>query len=615
MSDSGDGEFWLLSSPEPGDNCATFGQVDREIFNSFGDWDSPPTRVRTDLPTTSIDFQEDHEHSEDWLLREEAGDDIYDTLGLVLLTETDHSPTRRSVFHHRVDVDERRHYDSPYSEECQPSSPGGGGSGGSLFTSCPPLIRNLGQQMMDIDDHDHRSCVDMNNSCDQDEYTQFEHSGVPNPNGAQEMELDDHPSWRRSDMNVDHREEVPFGHSSHEEEMDVDSWTNAGMSPHDQIFRSSSRRNSYGESAHSAPYFPLPRPDEPPYNHDAFSELNHRLNEQKEAFLSLQLSIDQRITALMGHLEHFVNSQRSSARPTPNGMTTGKDSSANYFRQISTDIHNEACIRAHVKLRLGLCATQQLPDRPPQNIIARELSRINSGEEPLAPFCADLGDSLSGDWNRCVQKYFYHDFWAAVSAHIYQDTLIPDRFRDEKAFGTAYIIHMQHLKKTWQEQQQPPDPIKEESKRMHSSRNSRIGTTYRNRRDAAAILPASVAGPLVRLVEDVGTAGISSDEEMPGVRPRQYRIFEKPWRSDALCHLYRHLDLIHAANRNPNGNPIRTRHRTMRTRGSAKPPKGLPKDCLNSRYLDQITILEREFLQMTHACGIERMLTEVQRLG
>jgi hypothetical protein len=121
--------------------------------------------------------------------------------------------------------------------------------------------------------------------------------------------------------------------------------------------------------------------------------------------------------------------------------------------------------------------------------------------------------------------------------------------------------------------------------------------------------------PLVRLITRIGSAGISSDEEIAGVHPRQYAIFEKPWRAEALCHLYRHLDLIHAANRNPNGNPIRTRHRTMRTHQGIKPPKKLPEDCFNGMYLRQISRLEREFLKMTGSVGIEALLSEVQRLA
>lgn len=117
-------------------------------------------------------------------------------------------------------------------------------------------------------------------------------------------------------------------------------------------------------------------------------------------------------------------------------------------------------------------------------------------------------------------------------------------------------------------------------------------------------------------MELIGTAGISSDEEIPRVNGemRRYGVFLKPWRADALLHLYRHLDLIHAATRNPNGNPIRTRVQLMRTRGSGKVPKKLPLDCYNPLFLREATILEREFLEPRADYGVENLLSAVRRL-
>lgn len=123
-----------------------------------------------------------------------------------------------------------------------------------------------------------------------------------------------------------------------------------------------------------------------------------------------------------------------------------------------------------------MCATEVLPDRPPQNVIDREMSRINSGEDPMNPFLFDLGDSLSSDWNLCVQKFFFLDFWAAVNAHLYEGTQIPSCYQRREAFVEVYNIHMAHLKKTWQEQQRPLDQTRKDRKRKHSMRNSRIST-------------------------------------------------------------------------------------------------------------------------------------------
>jgi hypothetical protein len=118
-------------------------------------------------------------------------------------------------------------------------------------------------------------------------------------------------------------------------------------------------------------------------------------------------------------------------------------------------------------------------------------------------------------------------------------------------------------------------------------------------------------------VELVGTAGISSDEQLVTSigQPRQYAIFEKPWRSDALCTLYRHLDLVHAVSRNPNGNPIRTRVRTLQVRQRRKVPPGLPRDCYSDVYLDNCTVMQRELIDAGKPYGVKQLLAEVQRLA
>lgn len=140
--------------------------------------------------------------------------------------------------------------------------------------------------------------------------------------------------------------------------------------------------------------------------------------------------------------------------------------------------------------------------------------------------------------------------------------------------------------------------------------------TFRNRRNAAMHLPAPLGVLVYELVDMIGTAGISSDEEVETLlgQGRQYAIFEKPWRPSALIHLYRHLDLIHAATRNPNGNPIRTRHRTHRVRRKTMAPIGLPIDCYDPLYITRCTRMERTLLQAKPRIGLDDLLLRVQEL-
>lgn len=141
--------------------------------------------------------------------------------------------------------------------------------------------------------------------------------------------------------------------------------------------------------------------------------------------------------------------------------------------------------------------------------------------------------------------------------------------------------------------------------------------TFRTRRDAAQHLPIPDSSHVYNLIKTIGTAGISSDEEVPALpgQCRQYATFDKPWWATALVHLYRHLDLIHASTRNPNGNPIRLRHRTLRVRENMTVPKGLPIDCYNRVYLNRCSALELQMLRPKGAIGLSELWARVQAHG
>lgn len=142
--------------------------------------------------------------------------------------------------------------------------------------------------------------------------------------------------------------------------------------------------------------------------------------------------------------------------------------------------------------------------------------------------------------------------------------------------------------------------------------------TFRNRRAACEqLLDKALGAQVVAVINAIGTRGISSDEEMPvpSGHGKQFATFDKPWRAQALVSLYRHLDTVHAATRNPNGNPIRTRHHTFRTRENMVVPKELPKDCYNPLYLDHLEPRERHLVRPGPSCGIEELYRRVRTCG
>lgn len=119
------------------------------------------------------------------------------------------------------------------------------------------------------------------------------------------------------------------------------------------------------------------------------------------------------------------------------------------------------------------------------------------------------------------------------------------------------------------------------------------------------------------MIDTVGTQGISSDEEVqiPGETGKRFAVFDKPWRSQALVNLYRYLDMIHAATRNPNGNPIRARYHTHRVRQGLIVPKRLPADCYNHRYLNNLEPLDRHLIRPGPNCGVEDLYMKVRMSG
>lgn len=129
------------------------------------------------------------------------------------------------------------------------------------------------------------------------------------------------------------------------------------------------------------------------------------------------------------------------------------------------------------------------------------------------------------------------------------------------------------------------------------------------------MLPSPLAKKAVELVQILGTAGISSDEEAtaaPG-QMRQYTVFEKPWRAEAIDHLYRYLDLVHASTRNPNGNPIRQRHRVLGNCGRDKPPSNLPADCYDPIFMERVPPMRRRLISPSKPFGVEQLWRNVQR--
>ncbi|KAI0365294.1 hypothetical protein BV20DRAFT_982669 [Pilatotrama ljubarskyi] len=277
------------------------------------------------------------------------------------------------------------------------------------------------------------------------------------------------------------------------------------------------------------------------------SDLNRSQQETNAQLQSLQIELRQ--------LQEKTQTSGSGPDPFSAEEACKKDPAANYLRR---------CIRIHVAQTFGFGDSKVVPAPPDDVQRADVLAYVARQRAIPKPYLYDWGDTPLALYNVCVEEAFCGDFW----------------------------------RKKWKEQESPLAPEAIIYRKKRSSRNSRIGTTYRNRRDAAAHIPIpDLAARVYNIVAEIGRGGISSDEEvqLPFGDPggRRYATFDKPWRPEALVHLYRHLDLIHAVTRNPNGNPIRRRIRTQRVHADLTVPKGLPIDCYNQLYMHSRPSLER----------------------
>ncbi|KAI0745550.1 hypothetical protein C8Q76DRAFT_688603 [Earliella scabrosa] len=360
-----------------------------------------------------------------------------------------------------------------------------------------------------------------------------------------------------------------------------------------------------------------PHPEDLLISDDVFEQLKRITTTitQLHQFIVENLRVtDARLTALDDSIR-VMNTSRSAELDDnsqhairPIVRLPKKDSSANYARR---------CIRKHMKLTFGFNRTDALPEAPSPEEVRGLLRRVNRGESLPKPYRVDWTNTATSVYNVCVENAFCADFWASAIAGQYDINLIPAPYQDREGFIKLYRRHLAHLRKCWVAQQDPPLESEKVAKAKHYARNSRIGTTFRNRRDAARYLPPPDSAKVFNLIKEVGTVGISSDEEIPSLpgQGRQYATYDKPWRAQALVHLYRHMDLIHAATRNPNGNPIRVRHRTLRVRQSVAAPKGLPIDCYDSLFLNRCTPLDIQVLRPRPPVGVDELWMRVQAHG
>ncbi|KAI0323430.1 hypothetical protein GY45DRAFT_1341449 [Cubamyces sp. BRFM 1775] len=309
----------------------------------------------------------------------------------------------------------------------------------------------------------------------------------------------------------------------------------------------------------------------------------------------------------VGRSHLHLSSADNTCTDTPH---RSKDSTGNYIR---------SCVRAHIQKTFGFTSDGSIPPPPGQEFQSRSLQHVASGKMLRVPFMYDWSSPPSTAYNLCVEDAFCIDFWAHVMSGEYALAMIPLRYQGRQEFVKVVRTHISTRRRQWSKAQQGPLATSDAAAlARQSAAKSRTGTTLRNRRSAASHIPdPRVSAKAIALIDLVGSQGISSDEEVtiPGHYGKSYAVFSKPWRPPALVNVYRHLDMVHAATRNPIGNPIRTRYLTANVRSKVVVPKFLPIDCYDPLYLQTLSDVERHLLQPKPAFGVEELCMNLRALG
>ncbi|KAJ2998723.1 hypothetical protein NUW54_g7007 [Trametes sanguinea] len=293
---------------------------------------------------------------------------------------------------------------------------------------------------------------------------------------------------------------------------------------------------------------------------------------------------------------------RNSADFTKSTTPRGKDSSGNYVRR---------CVRQHARQLFGILPNGIPPPPPSKDLQGSILHNVALGRKLSKPFSYDWSSPPLTAYNLCIEEAFCADFWSSVQGGMYSLSLIPPHYQTKDGFTEVLRTYLTGRRRKCADVQKfGSDAAQERAISQRHARNSRVATTFRNRRAAATRIADHRLGALLtELMDTVGTQGISSDEEVPAPpgTGKVFATFDKPWRQKALVGIYRHLDTIHASTRNPHGNPIRVRYHTSRIRDTMVVPKHLPADCYDPLYLRSLEPSTTYCLRTRPPVGVEEL--------
>ncbi|KAI0349677.1 hypothetical protein OH77DRAFT_1431803 [Trametes cingulata] len=187
-----------------------------------------------------------------------------------------------------------------------------------------------------------------------------------------------------------------------------------------------------------------------------------------------QQHVDDQLRSLWGTLQ-VVAQRKSRGHGGAQNKKGGKDSAANYLRQ---------CVRDHVKKTFYPASSQRPSQLPTAERQMAMLEMVAAGGVLRKPFVYDWSSPSTTAYNRCVEDAFCADFWECAHAGKYDIGQIPSHYQTKDAFVDVLHVHLSHKRRRWTESQlSNGSDARQRDVANHQARNSRMRTTFLNRRN------------------------------------------------------------------------------------------------------------------------------------
>ncbi|KAH9856335.1 hypothetical protein C2E23DRAFT_722276, partial [Lenzites betulinus] len=210
-------------------------------------------------------------------------------------------------------------------------------------------------------------------------------------------------------------------------------------------------------------------------------------------------------------------------------------------------------------------------------------------------FCLDLNATPGTPWNVSATAVFVDDF---IQVRLYTCT---NRAKITKMFVTHYRTLQRQFKKYGMIAPSAPTATGSTAGVAGLAGAAEAMPLFQRRYRIALRYPHT--RPHVRLLQQLGTEGMSSDEEDKDSPYTRYRILRKPWRAPAVTTFLRVLDALHRRWRsrhgqgNQRGAPPRLRYMGTDVSNLSRPVRGLPINFYDANWLAARTDVQRADLQ------------------